>query len=336
MKHPYRIHEIAARAGLSPTTVDRVLHQRGGVRDSTARQVHQAIADLDRERAPDAGASPFLVDVVVRASPGFAGAVRAAFEAELPHLRPAVIRPRFRAPSTAAEVPAVLAKVGRSRAQGLILTAPETPEITEAVGRLGVPVVTLGTDLPAGKRVAYVGVDPTEAGATGAYLVERLLADRAADVLVVRGDGEGGSDGYEGGFRAELAAEAPNRRLLEVSGEDAAGVYGRTRAVLAHNPSIRAVYSLTVGSGGNTAVVEAFAAEHRNYDVFIAHGLDAGNAALLRAHRLSAVLHHDLRVDVRHACRAALQAQGGLPGPVRSHSSAIQVITPFNMPPVES
>jgi len=43
VKHRYRIREIAAQAGLSVATVDRVLHERPGVRESTVREVHQAI-----------------------------------------------------------------------------------------------------------------------------------------------------------------------------------------------------------------------------------------------------------------------------------------------------
>jgi LacI family transcriptional regulator len=314
VKHPYRIREIAARAGLSHATVDRVLHQRGGVRESTVRAVHQAIADLDRQEQAQSG-RPFVIDVVLQTSRRFNAAVRAALDAETPEFAPVAVRARTHLTDDAATV---LDRVGRSRSHGLIVLAPPTPEVAGAVARLTVPVVTLNHDLPAGKRIAHVGVDGFDSGATAAYLVGRLLADRAGDVLLINGRGE-----REEGFRSVL----PSRRLLTAASADA----GPLRAILAANPSIRAVYSAR--TCGNTAVVSAFAAERRNYDVFVAHGLDRENVALLREHRISAVLHQDLRADVRHACRAILRAQGVLPGPIRSHPSAVHVITPFNVPP---
>lgn len=339
MKHPYRIREIAAQAGLSEATVDRVLHERRGVRESTVREVRQAIADLDRQQSQvRLGGRTFMIDVVMQAPARFTAAVKAALEDELPALRPAVIRSRFHLFDGPADLPAALARVGRSRSHGVILKAPDSPEVVDAVGRLGVPVVTLVTDLPTSKRVAYVGIDNADAGATAAYLVEQWLAERAADVLVVRGRGSfRGEDEREGGFRAEMGRQAPHRRLLEVVDEEdrAAAVHERTRAVLDRNPSVRAVYSMYAGAGGNAAVVDAFAAAGRKYDVFIAHDLDDENTTLLRTRRISAVLHHDLRTDVRHACRAVMRAQGALRGRLRSNPSAIQVITPFNTPPVE-
>jgi LacI family transcriptional regulator len=191
--------------------------------------------------------------------------------------------------------------------------------VIEAVGRLDIPVVTLDTDLPASKRVAHVGVDHAEAGATAAYLIEQWLADRAGDVLVVRGDRE---DRRVSGFRAEMTARAPNRRLLEVHDD--------LPAVLAGNPSVRAVYSLRPAA--NPGLVAAFDEARRNYDVFVAHDLDAGNLELLQRHRLSAVLHHDPRADLRQACLAILRAQGALPGPIRTEPAPIRVITPPNVP----
>lgn len=341
MKHPYRIREIAAQAGLSEATVDRVLHRRGGVREGTVREVHQAIADLDRQQSQVRLAGrTFMVDVVVQAPPRFSAAVRAALEAELPALRPAVIRSRFHLLDGPAlsDVVAMLDRIARTSSHGVILKVPDVPEIVTAVRQLSVPVVTLVTDLPASQRIAYVGIDNRAAGATAAYLIEQWMADRAGDVLVVRGHGSfRGEDEREMGFRAELRGRAPGRRLLEVVDEEdrADAVHEATRAALSENPSIRAVYSLYAGAGGNAAVVDAFAAQGRHYDVFVAHDLDGDNTTLLRTRKLSAVLHHDLRHDLRAACHAIMQAQGALPGPVRSNPSAIQVITPHNAPPVE-
>lgn len=339
MKHPYRIREIAAQAGLSEATVDRVLHGRGGVRESTIREVHQAIADLDRQQAQvRLGGRTFMIDVVMQAPARFTAAVKVALEAELPALRPAVIRSRFHLFDGPADLPAVLAKVGRSRSHGVILKAPDSPAVVEAVDRLAVPVVTLVTDLPTSKRVAYVGIDNADAGATAAYLVEQWLAERAGDVLVIRGRGSfRGEDERLRGFRAAMGGRAAARRVFEVVDEEdrAAAVHERTRELLDRNPSVRAVYSMYAGAGGNAAVLEAFVAAGRKYDVFVAHDLDDENVALLRAQRLSAVLHHDLRADVRHACLAVMRVQGALPGRLRSNPSAIQVITPFNTPPVE-
>jgi LacI family transcriptional regulator len=343
VKHPYRIREIAAQSGLSAATVDRVLHARGGVRASTVREVEQAIADLDRQQSQlRLGGRTFMVDVVVQAPPRFSTAVRTALEAELPALRPAVIRSRFHfldGPSVS-DLVGVLDRVPRG-SHGVILKAPDVPEVVAAATRLterGTPVVTLVTDLPTSARVAYVGIDNRAAGATAAYLVQQWLAGRAGDVLMVRGHGSfRGEDEREMGFRAEMRARDGGRRLLEVVDEEdrADAVHEGTRAVLAAHPAVRAVYSLYAGAGGNAAVADAFTREGRAYDVFVAHDLDRENTVLLRERRLSAVLHHDLRQDLRRACQVVMQAQGALPGPVRSNPSAIQVITPHNAPPVE-
>ncbi len=183
-----------------------------------------------------------------------------------------------------------------------------------------------------------MGIDNHAAGATAAYLVQQWLAGRSGDVLVVRGHGSfRGEDERELGFRAKMGAGDPRRRLLEVVDEEdrVDAVHVSTREALAGHPAVRAVYSLCAGAGGNAAVIDAFDRQRRTYDVFVAHDLDRENTALLRERRLSAVLHHDLRQDLRRACQVVMQARGALPGPVRSNPTAIQVITPHNAPPAE-
>src|SRR4029077_17260784 len=109
-------------------------------------------------------------------------AVKTALEQELPSLRPAVVRSGFdfREKGDDHDSVGIVDRIARGGARGVILKAPEAPEVNAAVLRLseaGIPVVTLVSDLPFSKRVAYVGMDNRSAGATAAYLVNEWLGE---------------------------------------------------------------------------------------------------------------------------------------------------------------
>jgi LacI family transcriptional regulator len=335
-RHPYRVREIAQQSGLSESTVDRVLHERPGVRAATVAEVHRAIADLDRQAAQvGLVGRTFMVDLVMQAPQRFSSAVRAALEAELPALRPAVLRCRFhlREEGDPAEVVRTLRRVRERGSQGVLLKAPDAPEVIEEVAALveaGIPVITLVTDLPLSRRHAYVGIDNRAAGATAAYLLDQWRCE--GDVLVTLSSSSfRGEEQREAGFRHAWRRLTTGRSVHEVT--ETAGLDERMRQqvadVLAAHPAIDAVYSI---GGGNTAVVEAFDAAHRPLRAFVAHDLDDDNTALLRTRRVSVVLHHDLRADLRRACRAVMQANGALPGRAATTPSQIQVVTPCNEP----
>ncbi|MGW1619466.1 substrate-binding domain-containing protein, partial [Streptomyces sp. NPDC002172] len=220
--------------------------------------------------------------------------------------------------------------------QGVILKAPDVPETAAAVGRLvaaGIPVVTLVTDLPHSARLAYIGIDNRAAGATAAYLLEQWLGDRPGNVLTTISRGSfRGEEEREMGFRSAMRLAAPHRSLVEVTDSDGldATQYDLVREALRRDEDVVAVYSV---GGGNRATLEAFDVLGRQCAVFVAHDLDHDNTRLLRERRLSAVLHHDLRQDMRRACQTVMRAHRALPDDGPPLPSAIQVVTPFNLPP---
>ena len=334
----HRVADIAAQAGLSRATVDRVLHGRDGVRPETIAQVEQAVAELDRQQAQVLlSTRAVMLDLVMQAPDRFASQSRAALEAELALMRPAALRARSTLaersdPAAAAEA---LARVARRGSDGVILKAPDHPAVVAAVDALhaaGIPTVTFVTDLTASSRVAYAGADNHAAGATAAYLVTRFGGLTGTVLVTTSSAFFLGEEEREAGFRATLEALAPARRTATVTGTDGldATMLGAVRAALETDPAIDAVYS---PGGGNAATLAAFAELGRTPSAFVAHDLDADNRRLLRTGRLSAVLHHDLRADLRRACRLLLQARGVLPGSPVTVASQVQVVTPYNEPP---
>jgi LacI family transcriptional regulator len=336
-RRQYRVADIAAQAGLSLATVDRVLHGRAGVRPETVAQVERAIEELGRQRSQVHLSSKSLIfDLVMQAPDRFASACRSALESELRALRPAVLRARshLREHSDPEAAARVLEGIGRRGSEGVILKAPDHPSVADAVNRLaaaGIPTVTFVTDVPVSRRAAYVGVDNKAAGATAAYLITNWAGAHGGVLVTVSHSTFRGEEEREVGFRSTLAALAPDRQVSEVTDTNGLdqSMLDAVRTALSEHPSIDAVYS---AGGGNRATLAAFNELGRAPAVFIAHDLDADNRDLLRTRRISAVLHHDIHADMRRACRLILQARGVLPGSPVTLPSQVQVVLPYNEP----
>lgn len=335
--HRHKIREIAQQSGLSEATVDRVLHERPGVRETTRMEVHQAIADLDRQRTQlRLEGRKFFFDVVMHAPDRFVSEVRQALESEIPALQPAVVRCRFHHRETGppGALTPTLEKIAQRGSHGVLLKAPDVPEIVAAIDELHaskIPVVTMFADVPRSARTGYVGMDDRAAGSTAAYLLAQWLRRTPGNVLIsLTQDYFRNEEEREGGFRATMRALSPQRNLVDIPDTDGLDDTVRRRAVAAlrSDPSIVAAYSI---GGGNHALLDAFDECGRHCDAFIAHDLDDDNVALLRAGRISAVIHHDLHDDVRHACRLLLKARGALEG-IPAWASPIQIATPYNVP----
>jgi LacI family transcriptional regulator len=339
MAHDFPMKELALQAGVSLATVDRVLHQRPGVRKATVRRVQQAQAELARQ-AQQVGLKGrrFLIDLVMEAPLRFSRMVRGALDGAMQRAHPAIFRARDHLAETmsVSEWVAVLDGIARRGSHGVLLKAPDVPPVAAAVARLrslNIPVITLVTDLQTAPRLAYVGMDNRCAGQTAAYLMGQWLGPADTDVLV-------SSSGHRflgvgerlAAFALAMAGARPGCALHVLDAGQ--GLYSPTVAavgrLLARQPGVGAVYSV---GGANAAILSAFEQAGRACRVFVGHDLDADNLALLRRRQLSAVLHHDLHHDLQTACQLLLRFHGGEPAAQAAPTrSGVEVITPFNLP----
>lgn len=330
--------ELALQAGVSLATVDRVLHRRPGVTAATQRRVQQAWAELERQQQQvGLQGRRFLIDLVMEAPTRFSSMVRGVLEETMRRAHPAVFRVRDHLAETlkAEQWGGVLDAIGRRGSHGVLLKAPDLPEVAAAMKRLkvrGIPVITLVTDVCSGPRTAYVGLDNSCAGQTAAYLMDQWLGPQMVEVLVStsghRFHGEG--ERIES-FRAAFAAARANCGVHVL--DAGLGLHGPTamavERLLVCQPDIQAVYSV---GGANAAIHSAFERAGRACRVFIGHDLDDDNIALLQRRQLSAVLHHDLRHDLHTACLMLMQHHGLAPLAMVPTRSNVEVITPFNLP----
>jgi LacI family transcriptional regulator len=335
----FTIREIAREAGVSDATVDRVVHERGGVRASTAAAVRRAIVDLERHRdAFELGGRSFTLDLVIHSPRRFSSAVWDAFDRCRSDLRPANIRIRAHTSEhfTPEHLARTLDEIRARGSHGVIVKAPDVPIVHEAVKRLAdasIPVLTIVTDLPGSRRLAYVGIDNRSAGATAAYLIRQWLPPRSTPPTVLLTVSDSRFQGEEergAGFRDTASTLGPDWRLVDLT---ETGGLDRTVAAqiaaLDADVEVDAVYSM---GGANTATLQALARRHGGPQVYIAHDLDADNRTLLRDGAIAAILHHDLRADARRACGLVMQAQGAIPGTPTTEVAPVQILTPFNLP----
>jgi LacI family transcriptional regulator len=233
------------------------------------------------------------------------------------------------------EVADTLRAIAKRGSHGVFLKARDVAEISQAIGdvqRQGIPVVTIFTDIPMSGRIAYAGLDNRVAGATAAYLIGQWLGSTRGTVLLTMSDERfRGEEEREASFRRALRAHHPRLVLLDASGGHGldAETEARVASAVSRDVAVSAVYSM---GGGNAAILRALDAARQSPRCFIGHDLDRDNVRLLRQGKIHAILHHDLRQDMRAACQHVMHFHKLLPASAISASSSVMVVTPENIP----
>ncbi|MCF3643269.1 LacI family DNA-binding transcriptional regulator, partial [Rhizobium sp. TRM95111] len=262
------VHDIAAKAGVSLATVDRVLNARPGVRGVTRAKVEEAIRSLNYVRDVAAanlakgrvypltfilpeGDNPFMRDLEQEAR---AAGERSAIERT--RVTVATV-PAFDAPALAVAIDAAIA----GQPAGIAAVAVDAPEVMEAIGRAraaGIPFVTLVSDLALSGRDHFVGVDNIAAGRTAGSLMGRFLRGRTGPVAVLAGSMlvRDHRERLEG-FRAAMNEDFEWRPILDVlEGQDDPKLSEDLIAgCLDAHEDLVGIYSLGAGNRGLVAAL---------------------------------------------------------------------------------
>lgn len=309
-----RFMEIAQLAGVSPSTVDRVLNERGSVSANAREKVVSAAKQLGVPRVlPQTRHGLIHIDVLLPANhTPFFRRMNVALQRSIGVLDKRVVVHRAFLPEHKNDVIAQAILNPPYRRRGLILASPDTEPVRQALrtisarGETAVAVVTNILDVP---ELKYAGIDNYRAGRAAGYFIGRLT-QQSGRVLILssRTDYQGHVD-RTAGCREVLAQYAPrlfcDSRTVETY-DDPDRCYLAVSSALKSGEPIVAIYNSGAGSPG----IEAALKKHKAADriCWITHEMSDDHREYIRAGMLDMVIDQDPDGQIMTALQHLLHA----------------------------
>ncbi len=276
------IKDIAALAGVSRGTVDRVLNNRGAVNPETAEKIREIAKSLDykpnraglvlaaQKKRIKLGVilfspeNPFFQDVL-------AGVNEKAEELAGYNCSVLVKQISFGVEAQLTAIDELLA----AEVNGIALAPYNDERIRNRINELfdlGIPVVTLNTDIENSRRIAYVGSNYARSGATAAGLLKLITCgqDLSSCAPVYIGIITGSSNilchtERIAGFTETLRPNANKIQIVDIVEvhDDEIESYEKTAALLTEHPEINALYFAAGGVYGGCRAVTVNNAQNR-------------------------------------------------------------------------
>lgn len=263
------IKEIAALAGVSRGTVDRVLNNRGAVNPVTAEKVREIAKALDykpnraglvlaaQKKRLKLGVilfsleNPFYVDVL-------AGVHDKADE--LAGYNCTVLIRHIS--SGVEEQLSAIDELLEEEVNGIALVPYNDDRIRKRINLLydrGIPVVTFNTDIENSKRLAYVGSHYTRSGATAAGLLQLMTSGQVNAGIVTGSSNILCHTERIAGFTRTLAPHHERIRITDIveCHDDEIESYEKTTRLLSNHPEINALFFAAGGVYGGCRGVSA-------------------------------------------------------------------------------
>ncbi|MBF9033078.1 substrate-binding domain-containing protein [Rhodobacterales bacterium HKCCE2091] len=262
------IPDLAAAAGVSVATVDRVLNARAPVREETARRVFEAARRIGYHGAGliERRLQPDLPELTVgyvfhKEKQAFYQSFRDEAEAAAAgatdmRARALVTFSPSQSPGDFVERMEALAE----RVDAIAATAVTHVEVTDCVQRLqdrGIPCFALLNDFAQGVRKSYIGLNNMKVGRIAAHMIATAMHRPGKVAVFVGGYRWHGHELRETGFRSYLREFAPQVVVLDtlVNLETRQLTYEATLDLLARHPDLAGIYCAGGGMEGAIAAL---------------------------------------------------------------------------------
>ncbi|MBL9073025.1 MAG: substrate-binding domain-containing protein [Tabrizicola sp.] len=319
MKRP-TIPDLAAAAGVSVATVNRVISEADSVRQATRERVLQAAEEIGFygirtiENSVKSSRGSYRIGVLLHQGNrtfyrNLGDALRRAAEQSpdgkvdlklefLDDLSPETIATRLIALGT--------------NCDSVALVAAEHPMISDAIDSVlasGTPVTGLIAPLSARGNVCFVGLDNWKVGRTAAWAFDRMVREPGKIGILVGNHRYRNQELNESGFRSYMREHNSAFTLLEPRATYESSNVAReiTEEMLAEHPDLCGLF---ISGGGITGALAALRAHQRRND-FVAVGyelFDATRAALIDG-TLNFVISHPMETFAREAVATMVRAK---------------------------
>lgn len=268
------IKEIAELSGVSRGTVDRVLNNRGSVSSKTAEKVLEIARALDYKpnRAGltlAAQKKRLKLGVILfgNSNPFFDEVMKGVRyqEERLAGYNCSVLVRQIS--YDASQQIAAIGELLSQEVHGIVLAPYNAPVITEKINSLydmGIPVVTVNTDIDHSRRIAYVGSNYFLSGETAGGLMGLMTRGEIQAGIVLGSQQVLCHTDRVAGFRNCIEKKYPHIHVAATiqNQDDEVESFRVTQTLLQNHPEINALYFAAGGVYGGCKAVIALHREH--------------------------------------------------------------------------
>lgn len=310
-KREPRFDEIALEAGVSLSTVNRVLNEHGSASESARNKVIAAARKLGIKRIlPDAYHGLIHIDVVItQSSEPFSKRLFAAVHRVAQMLDRRVVVHRLLVKDEEGAIINSL-RSEKHRRTVIITMIPESGRVSETLQKLideGVIVITLVSDIDQAARSYYAGINNYQAAATAAWFIQRVCRDPGQVLKLMAHEHYVVHKQRNSGFDDSIA-KGPHLWVRAVTTLEHAGTCYRAVKQALLQGDLRAIYNSGSGSEGVYAALRE--ADMLGKVVWVGHELYDHHNQYLASGAMDLVIDQDPDAQVVAAMQYALFACG--------------------------